>query len=30
MTKKIVVNVGKNKNGSVSCRFFYNKKAILI
>lgn len=28
MAKKIRVNVMKNKNGSVSCRFFY-KKSIL-
>ncbi len=26
MTKKIMVNVIKNKNGSVSCRFFCNKQ----
>ncbi len=29
MTKKIIVNVIKNKNGSVSCRFFYNVKGFL-
>lgn len=26
MTKNITVNVSKNKNGSVSCRFFYIKE----